>query len=321
MERKNCLHCGREKLEGELYCPQCQSRINSKKPKKILIFSIIFSGLLLFLTGLLLWHKGFLGKDFSLGSFWPKPVARVNGEAIFRSDWRKRVEDVQELLQRQYGQEIFSGERGQIFLANLEREILEDMIAEKLIAQEARRLGIQISEQEVQKEMEEIMRKAADSWNKLETEIKNDRAFKESFQNYVRHLLIWKAVSSAKSASGSAGEGSFPSWLKQAKQKAKVEIYGGDKYPNLSQLGGCCLLSGSAGGCGSQSARSGPLNPKIEGEAKEAALRAYKKENPDDQNLSAKVTNYGCHLQIDIQKGGKIVKSYIYKNGGVLENS
>jgi len=320
MNPQRCLHCGKEKLEGELYCPQCLSLISSPRPPKILIFSIIFSLSLLVLTGLLLWHKGLGDRIFSLEVLWPKPVAVVNGEKILRSNWQRRVKDVKEFWRHEYGQEIFSGEKGQIFLAQLAREILEDMITEKLIAQEARRLGISINEEEVQKEMEEILRQASGSWDKLEMKLKSDRLLKESFQNYVRHLLMWKAISSAKSPSGLAGGENINSWLVQARQKAQVEIYDLNTYPNLFQLGGCCSLPSSKSGGQKQNSPSGLLNPKLEKEAKEAALRAYKKENPGAENLTAQVINYGCHWQIDIQKDGKMVKSYIYQNGKILEN-
>ena len=316
MNPQRCLHCGKEKLEGELYCPQCLTLISSPRPPKVLIFSIIFSISLLFLTGLLLWHKGLGDRIFFLEVLWPKPVAAVNGEKILRSNWQRRVEDAKEFWRHEYGQEIFSGEKGQIFLAQLAREILEDMITEKLIAQEARRLGISIHEEEVQKEMKEILRQASGSWDKLEI----DRAFKESLQNYVRHLLMWKAVSSAKSTSGLAGDENINSWLIQARQKAQVEIYDLNKYSNRFQLGGCCSLPGPRGGGQKQNSPSGLLNPKFEKEAKEAALTAYKKENPSAENLTAQVINYGCHWQIDIQKDGKMVKSYIYQNGKILEN-
>ena len=50
-----------------------------------------------------------------------------------------------------------------------------------------------------------------------------------------------------------------------------------------------------------------------------SALEAYRKANPGEKGLETEVTDYGCHIQVDIQKGGKIVKSYSYRDGAVSE--
>ena len=75
------------------------------------------------------------------------------------------------------------------------------------------------------------------------------------------------------------------------------------------------------GGCGGQQAAAGPLDPRLKSEASAAALAAYRKTNPAEKDVAAQVTDYGCHVQVDIEKGGKIVRSYIYQNGRVIDNS
>jgi hypothetical protein len=64
-----------------------------------------------------------------------------------------------------------------------------------------------------------------------------------------------------------------------------------------------------------------PVDAKTEKEAQTLALEAYRKINPSDRGITAKVTDYGCHMQVDIQKEGRVVKSYIYQGGKVFENS
>jgi hypothetical protein len=32
------------------------------------------------------------------------------------------------------------------------------------------------------------------------------------------------------------------------------------------------------------------------------------------------VNDYGCHIQVDITQGGKVVKSYSYQDGEVFDN-
>lgn len=317
MNRNNCLHCGKEKLDGELYCSECQAGLSPKRPKKLLIFSLIFSSLLLILTGLLIWHKGFFIEKISLEVIWPQPVAKINGEPIFRSEFKERIEGIKDFLEKQYGGEIFKGKEGALLVADLEKKVLAEMLEEKLITQEAKKLGIRVSDEEVKRELEEIGRKLSGSSEKFEAELKNDKSFKKNFQNYVRHLLILNAVSLAKAFPNSSNQENFASWLFQAKQKAKIEIYGLKEFPDNFQLRSCCFGGGRPGGCGGQRLLPGKIDPKLEEKAGAAALQAYRKYNPDSQNLTAKVTDYGCHIQVDIQKDGKVVKSYIYQNGEV----
>ncbi len=313
MSKTSCPHCGQEKLEKELYCPQCQPLFGPTKSYRFLLFSLIFSGLLLILTGLLLWHKGFLLTNFSLEKIWPKLVAKVNGEPILQSDLEERLAGLKEFLEREHGEEIFKGEKGQLLWVNLEKRVLAEMIEEKIIAQEAKKLGIQINEMEVQREIEGIAQKVSGSMAKFEAELEGNKKFKKNLQNYVRNLLILKAVSLAKTNLDSPSSANFLSWLEEAKKKAKVEIYGVKNSSATFSSRGCCAW----GGCGSQKSPQGKNDPELEEKAKEAAVQAYKKNNPEAQNITAKVWDYGCHVQVDIEKEGKVVKSYVYQNGRV----
>ncbi|MEW6333874.1 MAG: hypothetical protein AB1558_06365, partial [Thermodesulfobacteriota bacterium] len=82
--------------------------------------------------------------------------------------------------------------------------------------------------------------------------------------------------------------------------------------------GGCG--GGGAGGCGTKQ-DPGALDPVLKREASAAAIDAYRKTNPAEKDVTAQVTDYGCHIQVDIEKEGKVVRSYTYQNGGVIDNS
>lgn len=317
MSIAECLRCGKKTLEQAPYCSQCQAELRAKKPIKIWIFSMVFSFLLLILTGLLIWHKGYFFELISLEKIWPRPVAKINGEPISRAEFRERVEMIKEFLRRQYGKEIFKGEEGRLLLADLEKKLLGEMIEEKLIAQEAKRLGISVREEEVQREIEAMAKKVSGSVEKFPRELEKDKYFMKNLQNYVRHLLILNAVNLAKASSGPSNQENFGAWLRQAKQEAKIEIYGWEDFPDRPQFRSCCSGGRSSGGCGGSI--QGKIDPILEEEAKTAALQAYRKKHPNSQNLTAEVIDYGCHIQVDIQENGQIVKSYIYQNGEVQD--
>ena len=70
-------------------------------------------------------------------------------------------------------------------------------------------------------------------------------------------------------------------------------------------------------GCGG-SGRAQPLDPKIEQEAKAKGLEYYEKKT-QKKGAGAKVTNFGCHIQVDIIEDGKVVVSLTYNQGEVQE--
>ena len=316
------MHCGKEIGEGELYCPECQALSGTRRPKRLWIFSILFSGLLLFLTGLVLWHGGLSIGSLSLDWIWGKPAAVINGESITRTDLKARVRTIQAIVERQHGKDIFSGERGRALLANLKEEVLNGMLEEKLMYQEARKLGIQITDEQLKERLDRITQEVFGTWEKFQARLQEEGMSKEDLQNNLRSLLILEALKKAKAQQGADPDVSFSAWLIQAKQKAELVIYdsniGGMTLPSTA---GCCGPAGPSGGSGGQQGTSRSIDPKTEKEAQRAGLEAFQKANPSEKGVTAKVTDYGCHIQVDIQKEGRIVKSYSYQGGKVFEIS
>ncbi len=320
----SCTHCGKEIEEGELYCPECQAIAGAKKPKRIWAFCLLFSGLLLFLAGMMLWHGGLSFGSLSLDMIWAKPAAVINGEKISRADLKARLKTFQGILERQYGVDLFTGDRGRVLFANLESKVLNDMLEERLIRQEARKLGIQVTEEQVKQKIGSITQEIFGTWEKFQTKLQEEGMSKEDLRNNIRFLLLLEALKGAKAREGGNPDVAFSAWLIQARQKAEVAVYNsGNLVGSLpSSTGGCCGPTGSSGGgCGGQSAIPRQVDPKIESDAQKAGLEAFQKSNPGEKNLAAKVTNYGCHIQVDIQKDGKVVKSYTYQEGKVFEIS
>ena len=321
MSVKCCLHCGKEMGSGDLYCPECQALSGARKPRSFWIFSILFSVLLLSLTGLLIWHGGLSFGSLSLDSILGRPAAVINGDPITRSDLNERLRSVRAMLERQYGKNAFTGERGRALLANLEEEVLDGMVEERLVAQEARRLKIQISNDTVQQELQRIGREIYGSWENFQARLRDDRVSEEDLQDHIRNLLSYQAVKAAKARPGLDSDVSFNTWLAQAKQNAVLSVYDSrnGSAGSLSFPGGCCGLEESGKSGRPRGGGAGAL--ATESEAQRLALEAYRKINPSGQGITAKVTDYGCHLQVDIQKEGKVIKSYIYQDGKVFENS
>jgi len=320
---ENCRHCGKE-IEGEeVFCSECRAIAGAKKPKRIWIFSLIFSGLLLSLTGMMLWHGGLSFGNLSLDAIWGKSAAVINGGKISRSDLKARLKIFQRILERQYGNDLFTGDRGRALFVNLKNKVLNDMLEEKLVSQEARKLGKQVTDEQVKQKMDQITKEIFGTWENFQTRLQEEGMSKEDLQKNIRYLLLLEALKEAKAPEGGNPDVSFNAWLIQARQKAEVTVYNSENLPGSapSLAGGCCSLTGSSGGCGGQSATPRPIDPKIASEAQKAALEAFQQSNPAEKNVAAKVTDYGCHIQVDIQKEGRVVKSYTYQEGKVFEIS
>ena len=319
MSLPKCVRCGKETGEGELYCAECQAISGARRGRRLWIFSILFSGVLVFLTGLLLWHGGFSFGSLSLDSIWGKPAAVINGESISKADLKARLKTIQGIVERQHGRDIFAGERGRALWANLENEVLNGMLEEKLVNQEARKLGVQISDEQVKQKVEFITREVFGTREKFQARLEEDGMSKEYLQESIRNLLLLEAIKKVKAQEGADLDESLNAWLMQARQKAEVTVYSsGNSSQGASALGGgCCGTGGASGGCSGGGGTARQAEPRIEKEAQSAALQTFQKSNPAEKGVTAIVTDYGCHIQVDIQKEGRVIKSYSYQNGKI----
>jgi DNA-directed RNA polymerase subunit RPC12/RpoP len=324
-----CSRCGKENAsDGGVYCPECRSNIKGKNRKRLWYSGIAAVSLLLAGAGYLFGETN--AWEFSWDSLLRRPVAVINGEPIARSEAKERFRVTRLMMEKEYGRELFSGERGKAYLADLERDILERMIAERLVAQEARRLNIKIADAAVLQEMQNIGREIYGNWENFQASLKEDDISEGYLSAHVRNLLLRQEVKKAKAPVGADPDEFFGAWLAQYRQGAKVSF---NKNIGLSQVSSqgqdsCCGSGGPAGGggCGGRGGggcgtkQAGPLDPKLKSEASAAALDAYRKINPTEKDVAAQVTDYGCHVQVDIEKNGQVVRSYSYQGGNVIDD-
>jgi hypothetical protein len=196
---------------------------------------------------------------------------------------------------------------------------LDGLVEEKLVAQEARKLKVEIRQDQVEREVQRISKEMYGGWEKFRARLRENGMSPEELRKHIHNLLLCNALREAKTPAGADPEVSFNAWLIQAKQKAELVIYEtGNRGSAVSfSRGSCCAPERPT----APSRPGGQINPQTENDAKRAALEAYQKANPADKEVTAKVTDYGCHMQVDIQKEGRIVKSYSYQGGRVFEIS
>ena len=101
------------------------------------------------------------------------------------------------------------------------------------------------------------------------------------------------------------------SGLQKQGQLPSIETY--EKFESGSTAKAACCTSGCGGGGEAQS-----LDPKIEQEARAKGLEYYEQKTKK-KGAEAKVTNFGCHVQVDIIEEGKVVISLTYSQGEIEE--
>ncbi|MGB7575919.1 MAG: SurA N-terminal domain-containing protein, partial [Thermodesulfobacteriota bacterium] len=234
----------------------------------------------------------------------------VNGEGITRKEFSEKVERAKKFYELRYGQNLFQGEEGKENLNRLKTDILDEMTTEKILLQEATSAGYSSApDEEIAKQVKAIKGKYGlsddDLKQKMGVSIKDLR--EDLRRGWIISQFLEKAVLKGDQKNS---EVVFAQWFTKAKAKAKIETY--EKLePVLAAKASCCR-SGCGGG------RAQPLDPKIEKEAKAKGLEYYEKKT-QKKGASARVTNFGCHIQVDIIEDGKVVVSLTYKQGEVQE--
>lgn len=327
MDNNRCENCGKEiSGAGEVLCPDCKGGVRRKNGKHLWYSG--FAVAILLLAGVVFLYGEKQSWEFSWNALIGRPAAVVNGEPISRSEARVRLNVSRRLLEKEYGKGLFAGEQGRALLGRLERDVLEKMVEERLVSREASRLKIRVDDGRVQQEIEKIGREIYGNWDKFQASLKEDGVSQEYLMNHVRNLLLRQEVKKAKSPPQADPDAYFVDWLTQDRRIAKVTLNQTITPSQAFSQGGqsCCSsgggggarAGGSAGGCGTKQP-SGALDAKLKSSASAAALDVYRETHPAEKGLEAKVTDYGCHVQVDVEKEGKIVASYSYRDGKVSE--
>jgi len=299
-----CPSCGQENETQSQFCIYCGSPI-LRRGKIHFKKHYVISGIIgLILIGSILF--------FRIEVFNNKFIARVNGEGIPRKEFLKRTNQAKKFYESRYGQNIFMWEAGKENMNRLKNSILDEMVTEKLLLQQAKKAGYtltSIPEKEIEERIEAIKRNYLLSNDDLKKMI--GRSLEDLKEDIQTELTISKFLQKTVLKEGQRNPDQiFGQWLSKVKANANIEIF--EKFGAPVTGKASCCTSGCGVGIAS------PLDPKIEKEAKARALEYYEKKT-QKKDVEAKVTNYGCHIQVDIIDKGKVVLSLTYNGKEVQE--
>ena len=305
IDTASCPFCGEGNEKGSRFCIHCGKSFQKNRRIRF-AHRYILAGIGLALMGVFAfsWMHNLESKE----------VGKVNGERISREEFSKRIDRVKKFYEYRYGQDVFQGEAGKENLNRLKADSLDEMVNEKILFQEAKTAGYTSApEEEIEKQLEAIKKKHnlsdADLAKIFGGSIEDFKA--DLRKGWMISQFVEKVVLKGNQANG---DQLFGQWFTQVKAKSKIETY--EKLEPVSTAKASCCSS-SGGGCGG-SGRAQALDPKIEQEARAKALEYYEKKT-QKKGASARVTNFGCHIQVDIIEDGKVVVSLTYKQGEIQE--
>jgi D-Tyr-tRNAtyr deacylase len=297
-----CTSCGEGNEKANRFCVHCGNELPKGKETRFKGRYILLGIIVLSLAG----GTGF----FYMHTLQSKLVGKVNGEGITRKEFLKKVDRAKKFYELRYGQSLFQGKEGEENLNRLKADILDEMTTEKVLLQEAKSADYASApEEEIQKELEAIQKKygltEADLQQKMGESIEDLK--EELRKGWIVSQFLEKSVLKGDQENGQLV---FAQWFTKAKAKAKIETY--EKLELVSTAKASCCKTGCGGG------RAQPLDPKIEKEAKAKGLEYYEKKT-QKMGANARVTDFGCHIQVDILEDGKVVLSLTYRQGEVQE--
>jgi len=301
IDMMSCPSCSQRNEKRARFCIHCGNPLPRRRKVWTKKRHILFGGIGLILAGAI----GYL----LTGGIESKLVGKVNGEGITRKEFSKRVDQAKRFYESRYGQNPFQGDAGKENLNRLRSDILDEMITEKLLLQEARIGGYTSApEEEIVKHLEMIKKRSSLSEVDFTKMVGPLEDLKEELRRrWIISQFIEKAVLKGDEANG---ELLFGQWLTKTKAKAQIETY--EKLESLTTAKASCCKSGCGGG------RARSLDPKLEQEAKTKGLEYYEKKT-QKKGANARVTDFGCHIQVDIIEEGKVVVSLTYRDGEVQE--
>jgi predicted nucleic acid-binding Zn ribbon protein len=298
-----CCNCSASNDADAVYCIQCGKLTGEEEKTTRRQRKIILGVLLLLIVMGIAAAAGYY--KFIL----PDGVAAVvNGEVIRLSELNAEVSRIDGALRedgtaRTEGDAAGSGGR--------RYQVLNRMITDRLALQEARKAGLEVS-------AGRAFRGACSSRPQYEKKRFNElvsaqdgslQAFEQRLsQDLLINKFITKRVVPAGADPGTA-RAAVDRWLQDLSRTAAVRIALAEQW---SAAGCSCCNGGAANQAGRQA--TAVASPNGSRSAADAAL-GYWRERHGGGPYTTRVTDLGCHMQIDIMQGNTVVGSLRYQDG------
>lgn len=247
-------------------------------------------------------------------------AAVVNGEEIMLAELDNLVRPDRK------GAEVSAETLGQVRYA-----ALSELITERIALQEARKAGVRMSNEEVHTAVQDMRAASGLDEKGFEAKVTERYGSMAAFRKGLERRLVIRKFIDGTVTAGASGPADanmrLNQWLKDSTAKAAVRVSLTEQLPASGC--GCCGGGGPAASkqeCKPAKGAKQGCDPKAGGKqvsgqgtmARDAALAYWRKQNGNGP-VETKVTDFGCHVQVDIMSNHRIAKSLRYQNGTITE--
>jgi hypothetical protein len=199
---------------------------------------------------------------------------------------------------------------------------LSDLITERIACQEAHKAGVRVTPEELNNAITRMRSAAGMDEKSFDAQVNSNYGSRVNFQRGMQRRLMIQKFIDEKITAGitdpTIAGFRVNQWLQGISSKAAVRVSLGEQ---MQRSAGCACCSG--GGTGS--AKRG-CDPKAGSKqlasqttaARDAAVAYWSKEHGGGP-VETKITDFGCHIQVDIVANNRIAKSLRYQNGTITE--
>jgi hypothetical protein len=236
----------------------------------------------------------------------------------------------EEITAAELDAEIRSARNGKVVpeeaLGRMRYAALSDLITERIACQEARQAGIRVLPEEMDDAIAHTRSAAGLDEKSFETQVNVLYGGRDNFRKGMeRRLIIRKFIDEKVTAGVSdptiAGY-RVNQWLQGISSKATVRV-SLEEQMQISSGCACCGGSGTGPakhGCDPKAGtRGGSKQPASQITAARDAAIGYWSKKHGSGPVETKVTDFGCHIQVDIMANNRIAKSLRYQNGTITE--
>lgn len=209
-------------------------------------------------------------------------------------------------------------------------QVLNEVIAERLVLQEAKKAGLVVSPEEVAAAVSEAQTESGRDAAAFQKDTNARYGSMQSFDHALEQQLIIRKFLSEKvvpqGADPQTERSAVNRWLQETSGRAMIRIALAEQGGG-GGCGNCAKTAGSSQPCkgmpGQGCAAGTPVTSgqtTVDGSkaAGDAGLR-YWHEKHGNEAVTTKVADFGCHLRVDILKNEKIIGSLRYQNGAITE--
>ena len=211
-------------------------------------------------------------------------------------------------------------------LGRMRYSALSDLITERIACQEARKAGVRVSPEEMNDAIARNRSAAGLDEKSFEAQVNALYGGRDNFRKGMERRLILRKFIDEKITAGISDPTiagfRLNQWLQGISSKATVRV---SLEEQMRKSSGCACCGGSGTGsakhgCGPKAGtRTGGKQPASQITAARDAAIGYWSKKHGSGPVETKVTDFGCHIQVDISANNRIARSLRYQNGTITE--